>query len=68
MPSFDADKAQATAKSGTGSFMPFAIGFPMLIIAFMGCVGDGGCQGALNAQSEAVHIALEAGGWIDGGE
>lgn len=43
--------------------VPFAIAFPLLIIAFNGC-WEGGCQGALNAQSYAVRQALKYGGWI----
>ncbi len=37
---------------------------PLLWFAFWGCVDDG-CQGALNAQSVAVHQAVEAGGWLE---
>ena len=59
-------KAEATS-SAAGGFIPAALAFPLLIIAFQGC-WQGGCQGALNAQSTAVHKAIEAGGWIDGKE
>ena len=44
-------------------WLPFVIGFPMLVIAFQGCFEDG-CQGALNAQSRAAHEALVVGGWL----
>ncbi len=44
------------------SLFPFAIAFPLLCIAFNGCV-QGGCQGALNAQSTAIHRAYVEGGW-----
>ena len=55
--------------SATASLFPGAIAFPLLIIGFLGCVGIGdgpaGCQGALNAQSAAIHEAAEFGGWIE---
>ena len=50
------------AGSTSFSILPFAIAFPLLCIAFGGCWEDG-CQGALNAQSKAVHEAVQAGGW-----
>lgn len=44
------------------SFLPFCVVLPLVFIAMHGCVEDG-CQGALNAQSAALHEAYEAGGW-----
>ena len=46
----------------TVNVFPFAILFPLICIAFSGC-WENGCQGALNAQSKAVHTAIEYGGW-----
>lgn len=48
--------------SNSMSLLPFAVAFPLMCIAFGGC-WEGGCQGALNAQSKAIHTAYEAGGW-----
>jgi hypothetical protein len=55
------DKRETT-RSVSMNLLPFAVAFPLLCIAFWGCF-EGGCQGALNAQSEALHEAYEAGGW-----
>jgi len=54
--------SKATASANGCTLLPFAIAFPLLCIAFGGC-WEGGCQGALNAQSAAIHIAYVAGGW-----
>jgi hypothetical protein len=56
------EQAKAEATSRSSSLLPFAIAFPLLCIAFGGC-WTGGCQGALNAQSRAIHEAYVAGGW-----
>lgn len=55
-------KAEATIR-----LIPFAITFPLFCIAIGGC-WENGCQGALNAQSAALHTAVEYGGWIKGGD
>ena len=45
------------------TLLPFCVVFPLLCIAFSGCVEDG-CQGALNYQSDAIRRAVVYGGWV----
>ncbi len=63
----EAKKEKTTPAPVRASLFPFAIVFPLLIIALKGCF-SGGCQGALNAQSRAVRIAIEEGGWTEQNE
>jgi len=58
----DTAAREASARSSSSTLLPFAMAFPLLCIAFGGCFEDG-CQGALNAQSAAIHQAYVAGGW-----
>jgi hypothetical protein len=54
-------KSESSARA---SVIPSAVAFPLLVIAVYGCF-EGGCQGALDAQSKALHQAYVAGGWED---
>jgi len=56
------DKTEAVKNTQRVGLFPFALTFPLLCIAFGGCWNDG-CQGALNAQSSALHEAYVEGGW-----
>ena len=38
-------------------------GYYVSILFLFGIVATNGCDGALNAQSKAVHTAIVAGGW-----